>query len=171
MLRALVETVLPFDHPRFPRVGLDEIDARLWGLFDFEGEERMVGLQKALMLFDDVDLFAHAAGPILDAEWRAIDGARRRPSSSADSTGREKRSHDSALLDGFRAAFPGGEPWHRRGLEARRRYLRLWSASAFVVRRQFYRSAKSLVLISAYSHPALWDAIGYDGITLGRERA
>ncbi len=48
-------------------------------------------------------------------------------------------------------------------LAARRAYLRLWARSDMPALRRFYVRVKSLVLIAAYSLPALRRAVGYDG--------
>jgi hypothetical protein len=54
---------------------------------------------------------------------------------------------------------------------AQRAYLAMWMRSSFIVRRQFARSAKSMVTITAYSMDALWRAIGYRGPLLEEGRA
>jgi hypothetical protein len=47
----------------------------------------------------------------------------------------------------------------------------MWMRSSFIVRRQFARSAKSMVTITAYSMDALWQSIGYRGPLIEERRA
>jgi len=51
-----------------------------------------------------------------------------------------------------------------------RAYLDLWRRSGFLLKQQFYASARALVMISAYSMEVVWPAIGYDGPLLPRRR-
>ena len=106
VLRALIETILAFDHPAFPAIGVDEVERRLLEYFPIAGESG-AALRDGLAAFDD----AFAAAP----------------------------------------------------LAARRASLRLWARSELPAQRLFYRSVKSMVLIAAYSLPALRRAVGYDG--------
>jgi hypothetical protein len=48
-------------------------------------------------------------------------------------------------------------------LDGRRAYLELWRDSASIVKRQFYDSLRSLVMMTTYSMEATWPAIGYAG--------
>jgi hypothetical protein len=116
ILRALIETILAFDHPAFPAVTVDEVERRLLGYFPIAGESD-AALREGLAAFNDA--FARQAG-----------------------------------AGGGFAAAP---------LAARRAYLRVWARSDVPGLRHFYVRVKSMVLVSAYSLPALRRAVGYDG--------
>ena len=111
VLRALIETILAFDHPAFPAITVDDVERRLLEYFPLAGEGG-AALRDGLAAFED------AFG-----EMR------------------------------FSAA----------PLAARRAHLRLWARGDAPERRRFYKSVKSMVLIAAYSLPALRRAVGYDG--------
>ena len=64
----------------------------------------------------------------------------------------------------------GGWPTPSLALGQQREYVDLWRRSGFLVKQQFYASARSLVMISAYSMEEMWAAIGYDGPVLSRTR-
>jgi len=111
VLRALIETVLAFDHPAFPAISVDEVERRLHEYFPIAGEGG-AALRDALAAFDD------AFGEVRFA------------------------------------AAP---------LAARRAHLRRWARGDAPERRRFYKSVKAMVLVAAYSLPALRRAVGYDG--------
>lgn len=72
----------------------------------------------------------------------------------------------------FRASMEGApRRFTELPLDARRAYLRMWGASGFITKRQFARSVKSLVMITAYSTEGLWRAIGYEGPLVKVDRA
>jgi hypothetical protein len=165
ILHALVEAILPFERPDFP-VSAEAVRSRLLRLFRLEEDARFSGLQRALVLFDQMDLFARF--PIGD-EAMARDAAARQLDAAAltaRSRGDDARRYDAFIQTTGAAGAFNGSP-----LAIRREYLDLWRASGFVVKRQFHASARSLVMISAYSMDAVWPAIGYGGPLLpGRTR-
>ena len=56
--------------------------------------------------------------------------------------------------------------------EGRIEYYRLWGQSAFSVKRRFYRSSKTLILIAAWSMDEMWSSIGYAGpLVTGHDQA
>ena len=59
VLRALIETILAFDHPAFPAIGVDEVERRLLEYFPIAGEAG-ASLRDGLAAFDDA--FASQAG-------------------------------------------------------------------------------------------------------------
>ena len=69
----------------------------------------------------------------------------------------------AAFDDAFASQAGGGAGFAAAPLTARRAYLRLWARSDMPALRRFYVRMKSLVLIAAYSLPALRRAVGYDG--------
>src|SRR5207237_10737755 len=64
VLRALIETILPFDHPRFPRISAGEVQKRLLALLPI-GEERYLLLHTGVLVFDEVDLFPTLVTPLV----------------------------------------------------------------------------------------------------------
>lgn len=142
VLRALIETILPFEHPRFPSIPVAAIQERLLAFFPLEAERRYLVLQKGLMVFDRVDLF-----PLLQAPLVA-----------------EEAAPDQSLYEEFQRSFRSdAESFTALQPHARAAYFRLWGQSAFNDKRLFYHSAKSLVMVTAYSMVDLWRVIGYAG--------
>ena len=158
VLDGLIQSLLPFDDPSFPALSIEAARSELLTLFPIEEEPRFLTLQRGFALFDQLDLFPYAFGAIVDQEATPLRGA------DLD----EAVAADQAAFDGLSAAY-GVESgaFSRLPLEAQRAYLRLWMGSWFVVRRQFARSAKSLITIAAYSLPVMHEAMGYAGPLLG----
>ncbi len=143
VLGALIATILPFDHPRFPRVSAAEVQERLLALFPL-GDEQYLVLQKGLMVFDRLDLF-----PVLQTPMVA-DAA--------------TAAQDRGGYLGWRRAFPSdATSFTALQPPARTAYFRLWGQSGFNSKALFYTSAKRLVMITAYSMRDFWRAIGYAG--------
>jgi hypothetical protein len=158
VLDALIESILPGPDAGFP-VTATQVGARLLALFPLERDARFVAMQKALVLFDDTDLFGQALGPT-DREELSLDAERR----GIESAAALARSHaqDAAAYSRF-SDPPGPSRFTSLSLERRRAYLDLWRASGYLLRRQFHASARSLVMISAYSMDAVWPEIHYEG--------
>jgi hypothetical protein len=158
VLDGLIKTVLPFEHPAFPVTAL-QVHTRLLRLFRLETDSRYVALQRTLQLFDQVDLFAEPM-VLADAERRTRDpGGRAREVPAAIGVASRE---DQALFRHF-GEHPLGATFASLPLSRQRDYFDLWRRSAFMVKRQFYGSARAVVLITAYSMPDVWSAIGYDG--------
>lgn len=164
VLRALIPTILPFEHPSFPQISVDAIEARLLGLFPL-GEERYAAVRQALLLYNEVALFPTLSPPIVAEERGLIE--------ADEQEIRDLAAHDARLYAGFLEPGPGpAAPGLFIDLAPARRtaYLRLWGQSAFEAKRRFYRTAKRLVVVTAYSTEELWRAIGYAGPLVGRSR-
>ncbi len=150
ILLGLIETILPFDHPQFPAVSPDVIASRLLTLFPVDREARFLTLQKSLMFFDELDLFPRAFAPIAAEE--------------PDDNTAAKLTEDERLYSVFLASSPSmPDRFTGLAIEQKRSYLRMWGQSGFLIKRQFYRATKALVMISAYSMDDLWKTIGYEG--------
>lgn len=163
ILAALIEAVLPFEHPRFPRIPPESVLGRLEEMFPLEEEARLKPLQRSLLLLNDAALFPHAFGPLLSEERKSLRAEGGLDGKAVERLLEEAQARDRSLHAAF-AARPGArstlvamEP------PARREYLWMWSQSAFTLKRQLYRTTKALVMISAYSSPGFWGAIGYAG--------
>jgi hypothetical protein len=161
VLRSLITTVLPFEHPAFPRVSEDALFDELNRLFPIERDPSFKTLPTALMLFDDCALFETPLPPFIDDE--RLDLARSRvPETERDAAIERAERHEREAWRAYAARF-GARRFATQSLEAKRAYLTLWSQSELVMRRRFYRGAKALVTITAYSTRPFWDAVGYEG--------
>jgi hypothetical protein len=165
-LAGIVRAVLPFERSDFP-VTPAQVEARLLRLFELEQDARFLALQKTLVVFEQTDLFADLA-PV-DAELTARDARERGLDVAAVVSA--LRRQDRQLADAFAHSRGGGSPdFSALALVQQREYFDLWRQSGFLVKRQFHASARSLVMISAYSMEEVWSAIGYDGPLLPRPR-
>ncbi len=170
ILRSLVRTILPFEHPRFPDLGPEALERRVLALFPLEHDEHYLALRRALVIFDAVDLFPEIAPPVALAERAALAQDAVGPAAAVDTAIAQLTAQDGALYAAFLkdsgltgpGAFTTLAPRHRLG------YLRLWGRSAFGTKRRFYQSAKALVMVTAYSTREFWSAIGYRGPLLER---
>jgi hypothetical protein len=165
VLRGVVTAVLPFEAAGFPPITPDDVEQRLIALFPLEKELRFLGLQRTIVLFDQLDLFPMMGGPLAQEESKARDlrvrgGDVRRVMS------------DIAAVDA--AAFTSFAQTHRAArfrdlpLVARRAYFDLWRDSASIVKRQFHDALRSLVMMTTWSMDATWPSIGYAGPLLPR---
>jgi hypothetical protein len=166
VLRALIETILPFDHPHFPAISSAVIEARLLTLFPLEDRTYLV-FQKGLVVFNEVDLFPVLQGPIVFEERALLEGC------DGDTLGvaiAERGRHDERLYAEFQlaSAAPTPRPFTALDRAQRGRYLRLWGQSAFNSKQVFYHAAKRLVMVTAYSGEDFWRVIGYAGPLLPR---
>ena len=166
ILDGLIASILPFERADFP-TSVEHVRSRLLTLFRLEDDARFLGLQKALVLFDQTDLFAHRLVPV-DEEARAIDASARGLDVQSVMTG--SHAIDIDLYQRFVKGQTGARRFALLTVDRQREYLELWRASGHLIRRQFYASARSLVMISAYSMDVLWPAIGYAGPLLPPDR-
>lgn len=164
VLRALFETLLPFKHPRFAKLTRAQVEARLLEYFPLGDASEYAGLRRALVYFNDVSLAPHSAAPIVDAErdYLVLRGVE------------QPRAHVKARVEKDRrtaeAASYSASIFTELSPDERARYLSTWSTSALIVKRRFYRSIKSLVMISAFSLEPSWRVMGYEGPLLGRRK-
>jgi hypothetical protein len=174
VLQALVRTVLPFDHPRFPPVSPEAINQRLLKIFPFRpDDEKALTLRRALMIFNEVHLFPAAPPALLAQELNALGIDDRHSSAWSESVG-TLRSADEGIYARFSDGTQATPPEHFVDLtpDGRVRYYRLWSQSLFSVKRHFYRSSKTLILVTAWSMDEMWNSIGYAGpLVTGDDKA
>lgn len=162
ILNSLAGAVLAFDHPQFPSIGPPQVQARLVEMFHLEEREHFASFRRGLSLFNDVPLFPERLVPLMDAE--------RREYGASESDIDENSAKDAHAFIQFARNKPGGS-FVELSLDHARTYCRLWAQSGFGIKRQFVRSAKTIIVVSAYSLTPLWTAIGYDGPLLGQPRA
>lgn len=161
VLGALITSVLPLEHPQFPKLQAAELEATLLELFPIDRDPELATVRSAVMLFDDCAAFPEPPAPFLRDQ--------RENDRSADPAVAAQRAvaHDRAAFERYARAH-GGEHFAQQSLAARRAYLELWGQSALATRRRMYRGFRAWVLISAYSRRELWQVIGYDGPLLER---
>jgi hypothetical protein len=166
VLAGIIRAILPFERREFP-VTPEQVEARLLRLFELEEDPRFLALQKTLMFFEQTDLFADLA-PV-DAELTARDARER--GLDLEAIVSDLRQQDRRLADAFaRSRGDGPSSFSALRLGRQREYVDLWRRSGFLVKQQFYASARSLIMISAYSMEEVWAAIGYGGPLLSRTR-
>lgn len=158
VLDRLIESILPDRDVNFPVTPV-QIRSRVLTLFPLDSDPRFLGMQKALVLFDQIDLFRHPLRPVLQ-EQVSLD-ASAGGLEVAQALARS-HTHDDALYTAF-AGQHSAMRFTSLPLDGRRAYLELWRASGYLIRRQFYASARSLVMIAAYSMDAVWPTIKYEG--------
>jgi hypothetical protein len=163
VLRGVIAAVLPFDAAGFPPITLDDVEQRLLKLFPIENETRYAGLQRTIAFFDEIDLFPLMSGPLLQEESKVRDFAARGGDSAR--IGAEIAATDAAAFAAFTRATNIKPNARFRDLttEAQRVYLGLWRDSASIVKRQFFGSLRTLVMITTWSMDATWPSIGYAG--------
>jgi hypothetical protein len=167
VLDALVGAVLPCERPDFP-VSAPQAGTRLLTLFQLDTDSRFLAVQKMLLYFEEIDLFPYAF-PLMRDERLALD-ARERGLDVDALLGRKEALERSRYSQFARQELGAERQFSALTLERRRDYLSLWSRSEFLVRRQFYSSARALAMIAAYSMDEVWAAIGYAGPVLPRSR-
>jgi hypothetical protein len=162
ILGSLIRTILPFEDTRFPELRPEALEQRVLALFPLDHDERYLALRRALLIFDELDLFPQLEPPVVLAERAAHAGADTPIDQLAHTDARAYAAFLTASGLSGHGSFTALAPAQRLG------YLRLWGQSAFLAKRRFYQSAKGLVMIAAYSTPELWAAIGYAGPLLER---
>lgn len=159
VLKAIINTILPFDHPRFPAFTEAAVESTLYSYFPINDDDRFLTLQKSLIFFNETSLFPHSFAPIINEE----------KNDSPESPVAEKENHDKQLYrDCFAELNHDIQLFTDLSSEQQKKYLQMWGQSGFRIKRQLYRSVKSLVMIAAYSSNELWKTIGYDGPLLTR---
>jgi hypothetical protein len=166
VLSGIIRAVLPFERSDFPLTPA-QVQGRLLRLFELEQDTRFLALQKTLVFFEQIDLFADLA-PV-DAELTARDARGRGLDAASLVSG--LRRQDRQLADAFAQSLGDSAlSFSALQLMRQREYVELWRRSGFRIKQQFYTSARSLVMISAYSMEEVWPAIGYDGPLVPRTR-
>ena len=163
VLHSLFETLLPFEDPRFAGLTRGQVERRLLEYFPLGDASEYGSLRRALVYFNDLRLVPHSAAPILDAERDLLDS---RGVAQVDSEVARRVEEDRRAANGSPYSAP---LFTELGPAERARYLSSWAASALIVKRRFYRSTKSLVMISAFSLESSWRVMDYEGPLLGRE--
>lgn len=151
---AVVATVVPFGE-QFPLRNPAELTQRIEALFHL-GES--AAFQASLAQFSSLESFS-APSPQLFAFERAY---------SPEAQPEELLELDRHAF--ARSALAKGRSFADLTPEQRAAYLRLWTQSAFIVRRRFYMSVRAIAFEAFYSMPQVWNAIGYAGPMLEKGR-
>ena len=166
LLSALIQAVLAYDHPDFASGTQQDVAQRLLHYFPLDSDPQLEPLGAALAIFERMDLFVTLPPPMRSAERTLLitegcaesDVAAAVAKAEAD----DLRAYDALRRSGL------GKRFSEADLKTARAYLALWGHSAFLMRRRIYRAVRSMILVAAYSLPAHWPAIGYDGPILDR---
>lgn len=160
ILKAIINTILPFNHPRFPAITETAVESTLYSYFPIDDNNRFLTLQKSLMFFNETSLFPHSFAPIVNEE----------KNDSPESPIAEKEQHDTLLYQQWFAGInKDAQLFTELNPPKQKEYLQMWGQSRFRIKRQLYRSVKSLVMIAAYSSNELWETIGYNGPLLVKQ--
>lgn len=164
ILRGLIRVILPLDQADFPKVPIESIEQRLISMFPLEKEQKFLGLQRTLVLFDQIDLFPIVSGPLLFEEQKARDDAR-----EANLGAELQESDRRAYQELIRVHGIAGRPrFEELPVDAQQAYYALWRDSPSLVKRAFHSTMKTLVMTTFYSADDVWPAIGYAGPLIHR---
>jgi hypothetical protein len=161
VLSALITSILPFEHARFPALDAAALEQTLLQLFPIGQEPGLVDVPVALVLFDDCGLFETPLAPFIADERQSL-RASHVTSFELDASVQRAAASDRRAFHRYARQF-GNARFIDQPVAAQRAYLALWAGSELIARRRVYRGWKSLVTISAYSTEPFWHAIGYDG--------
>jgi len=166
VLRGLCGALLAFEDSRFP-VSLETVETQLLDMFPIDHASDFLELRKALIVFDDCQLFPLRLA-VLEAAERSALAVRAEPTTPLTAAQLDQKLASDAQL--YAAWRQPGMPsqFSALALSLQREYLGLWSKSAWLLRRRFYRSCKALIMFATYSLPASWQPIGYEGPVLRR---
>lgn len=161
LLNALIQAVLAYDHPDFALGTQAAVAQQLLHYFPIDSDPQFEPLVTALAIFERMDLFGSIPPPMRTAERKLLLAEGRADSDTgsivAHAEAEDLRAYDALLRTGL------GKRFSEADLKSARAYLSLWGRSAFLMRRRIYRALRSMILVAAYSLPAHWPAIGYDG--------
>jgi hypothetical protein len=170
ILRAVITAVLPFEAAGFPPITADDVEQRLIRLFPLEQETRFLGLQRTLVLFDELDLFTRVSGALAQEESKGRELVARGGDVARVLAG--IAASDDALYAAFAREHGVGPHGSLRfrdlPLAARRAYLELWRDSASLVKRQFFDAMRAIVMVTTWSMEETWPSIGYAGALVPR---
>ena len=164
ILRAVIKAVLPFEHPKFPTLSAEELEHQLLTYFPLEGDDKIKAVPQGLLIFNDLSLYAHPLAPLISQEKFLFDDSDGINETEQKELIMAKLQEDQKRYREFSISINSKVTnFTDLSLDESRNYLMLWATSSFGIKRRFYRSLKSLVMISAYTRKELWQSIGYAG--------
>jgi hypothetical protein len=166
VLRSVMGAVLPFEDPAFPGVSREQVEAVLHQHFPLTAPS-LRSFQWALLVFNEMDLFTQDLGPVIEEEQNRLRTFDELDERASRGVIEGFSAGEATLYAGFVKAHGSPGRFMDAPLPVQRAYLALWGQSNFTIKRQFYGGAKSIILAAAYSLPALWESIGYDGPLAG----
>lgn len=146
-IEALISTVVPFG-AGFPLAEPSQVVQRMETLFHLREN---AAFQASLAAFASVGAFTAPPAELFELERSADERAV--PEQLLEHDRRAFRDSGLAKTQSFAEFTP----------EERARYVRLWTQSAFSIRRRFYMSIRAVTFEAFYSMPQVWEAIGYAG--------
>ena len=164
ILRAVIKAVLPFEHPKFPTLSAEKLEQQLLTYFPLEGDDKIKAVPQGLLIFNDLSLYAHPLAPLISQEKFLFDDFDGIKETEQKELIMGKLQEDQKRYREFSTSINSKvTDFTDLSLDESRKYLMLWAMSSFGIKRRFYRSLKSLVMISAYTRKELWQSIGYEG--------
>lgn len=164
ILRAVIKAVLPFEHPKFPAITVEELEHQFLTYFPLEGDDKIKAIPQGLLIFNDLSLYAHPLAPLIAQEEFLFDDLDPIQEVEQKELIEGKLQEDQKSYKEFSNSLSSlAADFTDLPLDESRNYLKLWATSSFGIKRRFYRSLKTLIMISAYSRKELWQSIGYDG--------
>ncbi|HKP95881.1 MAG TPA: hypothetical protein VJ385_09005 [Fibrobacteria bacterium] len=152
VLKALFETVLPFEHPKFP-ISSEKAAGRFAGLFHRKPEWRDA-LRRSLGVFNGTGAFARAGVAALAEERRVLETYPANTPEMVQKQLDQKRGRDEKLLAFFlKKRGIAARPFTELEPAARKEYFWVWSQSGFTLKRRFHREARAALMAVAYSAP------------------
>ncbi|MEA2163829.1 MAG: hypothetical protein QOK37_1956 [Thermoanaerobaculia bacterium] len=166
ILGGLIRIILPLDEPNIPLHSPEPIEERLIAMFPLEKEQKFLGLQRTLVLFNQIDLFPIVSGPLLFEEARVRDDDRESASLTAGLMEEDRRSY----RDFIHAHSITGRPrFEDLPGTAQQAYFALWRDSPSIVKRAFHSTMRALIMTTFYSMDEVWPSIGYAGPLVGKK--
>lgn len=166
VLRALIAAVLAYDHADFAAGTQAQVADRVLTFFPIDREPQLKPLATALAIFDRMELFTALPPPMRTAERKLL-AAEGVIGAAADAALAQREADDQRAFHSL-LPRPVGTRFSGAEIQLARGYLALWGRSEFLMRRRIYRAVRSMILVAAYSLPAHWPAIGYEGPLLDR---
>jgi hypothetical protein len=163
LVRALVETILAFDDPAFPPIGVERVERRVLAGLPVEDERRPPALHLALKSFAEMGRFVVLPPSVRQAEEELLASEGAGSSEEIDGIIARKVREDARRFESFVGELGPVDRFEQAALATRRNYLRLWARSGFSERRRVYTTLKGMVLVAAYSLPELGRAVGFEG--------
>jgi len=162
IIDALINIILPFDHPKFPEITTLTVRNNINHHFPLT-EERYEPFQRAFIIFNDIQLFSKKLPAIIDDEKKLFEEFEELKDHLIKTKIDKFLESDKNLFQKFEMEFGKFDTFLNAPKAVQSAYLNLWAQSSFTLRRMFFNSAKGLINACAYCQDELWDVIGYDG--------
>lgn len=162
IIDALINIILPFDHPEFPDINTLTVRQNIDYYFPLT-ESRYEPFQRAFIIFNDIQLFSKKLPAIIDDESKLFKEFEELNNHVIQSKINKFLELDNNIFQKFEIEFGKYDTFLQAPKTVQSAYLNLWAQSSFTIRRMFFNSAKGLINACAYCQKEVWDVIGYDG--------